>query len=862
MSFSGKSSLFVIVILAFALLGFLAELVYAVPDNGPAPCILQVTGTDAEIMTSPASNVTVTLLGAEYTGTVDAYIDVGAGTQLLWLNAATQIGENYTTHVNDGTAVRLRGTGNPGLTVWSDEAGIQVEVLRNGDTLPTYAPYLSQASFGTILGPYLVNGTVVLAPNQAIVIWELGGTDVNSPAFDFQDLVLLVTLDCDTFCGDDYVQTPNDYGQTEECDGGDFCSNECTLIEVEGCTYSQGYWKNHPGAWPPVEGEYGWFNVTTMQTPPAGNAWYILAHQYIAAVLNRESGATVPNSVATAIAQSKVLLGSDVYEIGPGHLNRTQATDLADILDDYNNGLAGVPHCGEQQPEPQNMTIIATKIVCSNEADLPNWGKGGPDVTATTAADFLAQHPNCWLAPDWLFQWGNQNAANPGDNTGAAGGAWNSFGPTDANGIATVIMNNLSGVSEIHVREAFQQGYINFTYNMYGNNEHNVSAEIYCDKDVLNYDNYDFIRNPALNHTYYCVAWNVQERVCEPEEELVMNGAFEVPVVTHNAKWDIYADGTPGLEWRVEWQTNITSYSGNDRPEVANLELHRGVNSWLPANGMQHAELDTDWTGPNGALNGEPASVRIYEDIDTIPGETYRVRLAFSPRPGTGSADNVLEVKAGGAVLDTISAAGAGNTVWTYYEYDFIAASATTRLQLTDLGTPNSLGTFVDDVSMKCIEPQEPEPYCGDGEVNQESEECDDGNEVNGDGCSTRCTLEDVTIIAHKIVCDNEEDLPNWGAGPDVTITSETAADWVEEHEGCSLVEGWKFQWGINYPELQFPAGNSGEAGEPWTTITTGEGGYASATVELGDVSNIALREVPQEGYIPFSLNSEDDFSA
>ncbi len=33
-------------------------------------------------------------------------------------------------------------------------------------------------------------------------------------------------------------------------------------------------------------------------------------------------------------------------------------------------------------------------------------------------------------------------------------------------------------------------------------------------------------------------------------------------------------------------------------------------------------------------------------------------------------------------------------------------------------------------------------PYCGDGEVNQGSEECDDGNLINGDGCSSECKSE------------------------------------------------------------------------------------------------------------------------
>lgn len=42
---------------------------------------------------------------------------------------------------------------------------------------------------------------------------------------------------------------------------------------------------------------------------------------------------------------------------------------------------------------------------------------------------------------------------------------------------------------------------------------------------------------------------------------------------------------------------------------------------------------------------------------------------------------------------------------------------------------------------VRLANPPEPEPCCGDG-VQQEFEECDDGNTVSGDGCSSYCTLE------------------------------------------------------------------------------------------------------------------------
>ncbi len=46
-------------------------------------------------------------------------------------------------------------------------------------------------------------------------------------------------------------------------------------------------------------------------------------------------------------------------------------------------------------PEPENaVTISAQKVVCMDEAELPNWN-GGADITATTATDWVASHPSC-----------------------------------------------------------------------------------------------------------------------------------------------------------------------------------------------------------------------------------------------------------------------------------------------------------------------------------------------------------------------------------------------------------------------------------------------------------------------------------
>jgi len=382
------------------------------------------------------------------------------------------------------------------------------------------------------------------------------------------------------------------------------------------------------------------------------------------------------------------------------------------------------------------LTIHASKIVCQAETDLPNWGDGGPDITSTTAQSFVDGNQNCHLASGWDFEWAFAGASNPGDNIiGPAGSGWTTFGPTDSNGLASVNIGTTSG-DRIWVREVMKDGYIPFSGDTSAPRD-NVSAELYCHQDVLNYDNYDYILNPQLDENYYCIAFNVltapalfcgdgivngdeqcddgnivdgdgcsanctiELPVCDPEQELIINGGFELPLVSAPQLWDIF-DSVAG-DWTVEWRNDIPATWGDyTRPDPAHLELQAGVNGWLSYEGNQYAELDTDWDGPAGSLSNEPASVKIYQDISTIPGENYNLNFYFSPRPSTAQGDNALEVKWNGNILGSISQAGSSNNNWSQYNYNFTANTSTTRLEFADLGIANSLGTFLDSVSLRC----------------------------------------------------------------------------------------------------------------------------------------------------------------
>ena len=160
---------------------------------------------------------------------------------------------------------------------------------------------------------------------------------------------------------------------------------------------------------------------------------------------------------------------------------------------------------------PGEATVVAHKIVCTDEAQLPNWGAGGPNITANTAADWVAANSSCSLEAGWEFEWTADQSADPGDTlTGRAGAPWNAFGPTNASG-RTQVTIDLTTVTpgKLWFREVLQTGFISFTHNANGQtNVDDVSAEFYCDTDVINYDNRDFVEELEKNKTYHCVAFN------------------------------------------------------------------------------------------------------------------------------------------------------------------------------------------------------------------------------------------------------------------------------------------------------------------------------------------------------------------
>ena len=156
------------------------------------------------------------------------------------------------------------------------------------------------------------------------------------------------------------------------------------------------------------------------------------------------------------------------------------------------------------------------------------------------------------------------------------------------------------------------------------------------------------------------------------------------------------------------------------------------------------------------------------------------------------------------------------------------------------------------------------EPICGNN-ITELGEDCDDGNSIDGDGCSSQCMLEDLQarIIFRKIVCNSESDLPNW-ASTNITINNQTAQDFINSHQNCYFQENWSFQWWIGKGENN-PGDNTGFS-PLWHNITpTDSSGKTSVIYPINDVLSrlVWFREVFQSGYVPFTgINTNQNVSA
>lgn len=154
---------------------------------------------------------------------------------------------------------------------------------------------------------------------------------------------------------------------------------------------------------------------------------------------------------------------------------------------------------------------------------------------------------------------------------------------------------------------------------------------------------------------------------------LVINGSFEDPNI-------------PSISFAVFG--SITGWTTTTGPGIEIQD-----NAVLAFDGDQYVELDS---------HPSPGNSGMAQTLTTTPGTFYELSFAYSPRPGVPAESNAIEVYWDGTLLDTLAEDGTGltSTDWSLNTYTVSASSGSTVLEFRAAGTPETLGGFVDGVSV------------------------------------------------------------------------------------------------------------------------------------------------------------------
>ncbi|MFW6158741.1 MAG: pilus assembly FimT family protein [Planctomycetota bacterium] len=182
------------------------ELVGNVVETNPDNTMLFTVDEDNYLVAQEDCTAHIRILGKAITygaGGPDCAVQAGAkigdDAAWEWLFNGSQVygGEEYTQDITKGT--RIAAMGRASYDWWSRTYKSTVDrrqclVLVNGDEPPEFDPFDNQPEItefcGSVMDPS--TGRITIEPHQALILFELGTTNMSSSAADFQDLVMLV----------------------------------------------------------------------------------------------------------------------------------------------------------------------------------------------------------------------------------------------------------------------------------------------------------------------------------------------------------------------------------------------------------------------------------------------------------------------------------------------------------------------------------------------------------------------------------------------------------------------------------------------------------------------------------------------
>ncbi len=178
-----------------------------------------------------------------------------------------------------------------------------------------------------------------------------------------------------------------------------------------------------------------------------------------------------------------------------------------------------------------------------------------------------------------------------------------------------------------------------------------------------------FIIFSIILHVTGCASDSASFRDADGTINLIQNESFESPALQHRS-WKLLTS-IPG--WRTD---------NNYRIEIQNNVAGKAFH------GSQHIELDSN------------KNTCIRQKIPTMPGSTYQISFFYSARPGTKKNDSGITVKWNNKIMKQLAVPGKRLIEWNKHAFNIESNDASGTLEFCAAGKSNSLGAYLDMVSM------------------------------------------------------------------------------------------------------------------------------------------------------------------
>jgi hypothetical protein len=197
------------------------------------------------------------------------------------------------------------------------------------------------------------------------------------------------------------------------------------------------------------------------------------------------------------------------------------------------------------------------------------------------------------------------------------------------------------------------------------------------------------------------------------QANLIVNGSFEDPVIlpasTVDPGW-LIVNSIPG------WQTVEPSVGG-----WQNVILPPTETNGVPGIEVQNHAAGSPYDGSNLVELDSYVNSAMEQKVDTVQGQSYLLQFAYSPRPGLTGPFNwrdlfpadttTIEVYWNNQFWATINDSSwttiaINDTVWKLYSFVVPGAGPQTSLVFEAAGTGDTVGGFLDAVSLEVV----PEP--------------------------------------------------------------------------------------------------------------------------------------------------------